>query len=335
MLIIANDPCISIEPSYNRPTFAPSTAWNPNAITFVDNQTVGGQAYGLFVDINNTVYVAERSSNRVQIWLEGSMVPVRNISVGLIEPLTVFASTSGNVYVDNGQYNGRVDMWMPNSTTSVVAMYVNGGCFGLFADIHENIYCSDGNHHQVLKKSFNDPANASIIVAGTGTIGAASNMLSSPRGIFVDTAFKLYVADCYNNRIQLFTPGQSNGTTVLGNGATAATITLSCPDSVILDADGHLFVSDFGNFRIVGWGRNGYQCIAACSGYAGSNSDSLHDPVTLSFDSHGNIFIADVFNNRIQKFLIMNNSRKFLITERVTQHAHERFHQFSIYQYLV
>ena len=272
---------------------------------------MGIQAHGLFVDINNTVYVAERSLNQVQVWREGNTVPVRNISGGLIAPLTIFATSSGNVYVDNGIFNGRVDMWMPNSTIGVVAMHVSGGCFGLFADVQENIYCSDGNHHKVLKKSFNDPANASIIVAGTGTGGAGSNMLNHPRGIFVDTVFNLYVADCYNNRVQLFTPGQSNGTTVLGNGAPVLTISISCPSSVILDGDGHLFVSDLGNSRIVGWGLNGYQCVAACNGYAGSPSNFLHDPVTLSFDSYGNILIADAFNNRIQKFLITNNSRKF------------------------
>jgi sugar lactone lactonase YvrE len=321
---------IFIDVSYNQPKLSPWTTWKPNAITFADNQTVGGQTYGLFVDINDTVYVAARSLNQIQVWVEGSTTPVRNISGGLIEPLTVFASTSGNVYVDNSLFNGRVDMWMPNSTSSIAAMYVNGGCFGLFADIHENIYCSDGNHHQVLKKSFKDPANASITVAGTGISGAASNMLNNPRGIFVDSAFKLYVADCYNNRIQLFTPGQSNGTTVLGNGATTATITLSCPDSVILDADGHLFVSDLGNARVVGWGLHSYQCVAACNGYAGSNSDSLHDPVTLSFDSYGNIFIADAFNNRIQKYLIMNNSRKFL-TERVKESGHYHFHLYGMW----
>ena len=299
---------VSIDPSYNQPKFSPSTVWNVTAVTFANRQTVGIQAHGLFVDINNTVYVAERSLNQVQVWGEGNTSPMRNISGGLIAPLTIFVTISGNVYVDNGLYNGRVDMWMPNSTTSVVAMYVTGGCFGLFADLHENIYCTDGNHHQVLKNSFSDPANASSIVAGTGKPGAASNMLNNPRGIFVGTTFNLYVADCYNNRVQLFPPGQSNGTTVLGSGSTTTTITLSCPDSVILDADGRLFVSDLGNARIVGWGINGYQCVAACRGFAGSASDALDNPYGLYFDSYGNIFISDTRNDRIQKFLVMNKT---------------------------
>ena len=149
------------------------------------------------------------------------------------------------------------------------------------------------------------------MVAGNGTNGTASNLLSNPRGIFVDTQLNLYVADCENNRIQRFASGQSNATTVMGNGSTT-TIILHCPNSVVLDVDGHLYVVDYGNNRIIGWGSNGYQCIAACNGSIGSTADHLNAAFALYFDSYGNIFVSDSGNSRIQKFLIMkNDSGKF------------------------
>ena len=298
---------ILIEPSYNQPKIDPGATWNSSAITFAANQTVGTAFTGIFVNINNTAYAVEKSLNQVQVWLEGNATPARTISDGLNNPVGIFVTISGDVYVDNGLYNGRVDMWTPNSTTSVAAMYVNEICFGLFVDIYGSIYCSLGNLHQVLKKLFKDSANISTIVAGNGTIGSAPNTLHDPRGIFVDTNSNLYVADCHNNRIQMFAPSQSNGTTLLGNGA-SGTITIYCPNSVVLDADGHLFAADCDSFRIVGWGPNGYQCIAACSGSSGSSSDHLNGPFALYFDSFGNIFVSDGGNNRIQKFLIINNN---------------------------
>jgi hypothetical protein len=251
--------------------------------------------------------VVERSLTQIQVWLEGSATPVRTIAGTFNNSLTIFVTISGVIYVDNGQGYGRVDMLTPNATTSAVAMYVSDRCFGLFVDIYESVYCSIGHQHQVRKKLFKDLANISVLVAGNGTIGSGPNMLHEPRGIFVDTPLNLYVADCYNDRIQLFAPGQSNGTTLLGNGA-PGTINVSCPNSVVLDADGHLFVVDYTNNRIIGWRPNGYQCIAACSGSSGSSAAHLNGPFVLYFDSYGNIFVSDTVNDRVQKFLIVNNN---------------------------
>ena len=97
-------------------------------------------------------------------------------------------------------------------------MYVDKECYGVFVDISDNLYCSMGDRHKVVAQSLNSGSNALTVVAGTGCPGSAANMLYFPRGIFVDINFDLYVADCYNNRIQLFHLGQSIGLTVAGNG---------------------------------------------------------------------------------------------------------------------
>src|ERR1700722_904468 len=114
-------------------------------------------------------------------------------------------------------------------------MYVSGGgCSGLFVDINNMIYCSIRDLHQVIKTSFNGNPNISMIAAGTGWNGSESDMLNMPYGIFFDISFNLYVADCGNDRIQLFLEGQLNATTVVGNGTTD-TIALNCPTDVVID----------------------------------------------------------------------------------------------------
>jgi DNA-binding beta-propeller fold protein YncE len=186
-------------------------------------------------------------------------------------------------------------------------MYVNQSCYGLFVDINDNLYCSIGAFHQVVMQSLNNNPNTLKGVAGTGCPGIASNMLYSPRGIFVDIDLSLYVADASNNRIQLFLAGQLDAITVAGNGVSGS-ITLNYPTGIMLDNDGNLFISEESNSRITASGPNGFRCLVGCTGLSGSASNQLHNPYGLTFDSYGNIFVTDASNNRTQRFLLATNS---------------------------
>jgi hypothetical protein len=288
------------------------TTWNPNATTFADINTTGVNPYGVFINSDNTVYVADRDINRILVWLEGYINPTTIFYGGMTSPYGIFATIIGDVYVDNGYSAGRVDKWTMNKTNSTAVMYVSGSCHGLFIDINDNLHCSLGDFNQVVKKSLNDSTNTSIIVAGNGTSGSESNMLASPHGIFIDIDFNLYVADNNNHRIQLFRSGQLNGTAVAGSEA-AGTISLLYPTGIVLDGDGYLFISDTNNNRIVGSDANGFRCIVGCSEVSGLASDQLNSPWGISFDSYGNLLVADAYNNRIQKFLITTNCGEFLL----------------------
>ena len=290
-------------PSYNQPKFSSCTTWHLDAITFVNISTIGTQPYGLFVDTNNSIYFADYGHSLVQVWLEGSTHPIRNITAGLLYPRSIFVTSTGDIYVDNGAVYDRVDKWTSNTSTSTIAMRVNDTCYGLFVDTLENVYCSMNLFHSVVKRPFDSNVNTSIAVAGNGTAGSTSNMLHGPRGIFVSINFSLYVADCYNNRIQLFQLGNLNGTTVAGVGTSGA-ILLQCPTGVVLDADGYLFIADSQYNRIIASNQDGFQCILGCTTLAGSTTNSLEQPWTISFDSYVNLFVTDMMNTRIQKFLL-------------------------------
>ena len=211
------------------------------------------------------------------------------------------------MYADNGYSRARLEKWTVNATNSIVILNVSGACTGIFIDIYNSFYCSSPSQQQVWKKPIDGDGNSSVIVAGNGFAGSASNTLSSPYGIFVDLDLSLYVADFSNNRVQLFRSGQLNATTVAGNGA-PGTVTLSNPIAVILDADGYSFIVDYGHHRIVRSGPNGFRCIAGCSGTSGAAGNQLAWPRALSFDSYGNMYIADAGNNRIQKFFLARNA---------------------------
>jgi len=269
---------------------------------------VGLNPYGVFVNINNTVYVTATNLDQVQVWLEGSSTPTTTISASFNSSYAVVASIIGDIYIDNGAFNNRIDKWATNAIDSTVEMYISGQCYGLFIDINDNLYCSLGSQHMVVKKIISDDANTSMTVAGTGVSGSASNLLNEPRGIFVDANFNLYVADCLNNRIQRFPSGQLNAVTIAGSGASGTTISLDCPTGLVLDANGYLFITDFNNHRVVGSSANGFRCLVGCSGVSGSSSNQLYNPTSLSFDSYGNLYVADMNNNRIQQFVLATNS---------------------------
>ncbi|CAF0875504.1 unnamed protein product [Adineta steineri] len=294
--------------SYNQPKFNACVSWSANASTFANGTAVGASPYGIYVNTNNTIFVADFRNSRIQIWFNNSINPTRTISGNLIYPFSLFVTSDGGIYIDNGFSNGRIDKWTLNANISIPAMYVTAACYGLFIDVNNILYCSMSSRHQVVTKSLDNNSNTTTIIAGTGCIGSTSNMLNSPWGIYVDINFDLYVADSYNNRIQLFRLGQLNGITVAGSGSLNATITLNNPTGVVLDADNYLFIVDSLNNRIVGEGPNGFRCLVGCSTSFGSASNQLNGPSALSFDSYGNMFVADTLNSRIQKFVLFTNS---------------------------
>ncbi|CAF1568159.1 unnamed protein product [Adineta steineri] len=292
--------------SFNQPNFCPSTTWYTDAITFANSSTAGTHVYGIFVGIDNTIYVANQQTNKVLVWFEGSTNPDKILSGNLSTPYDLFATTLGDIYVDNGINNRRVDKFSLNSNISTTVMSVPNECSGIFVDISNNLYCSAWGSHQVVKKWLNDSILTSTIVAGNGTAGSTATRLNKPIGIFVDAQINLYVADCLNNRIQMFPVGQLTAITLAG-ASVPGTITLNQPNGIILDGNGYLFITDCFNNRLVGSGPYGFRCLFGCTG-TGSASTQLQYPGMLKFDSYGNLFVADKGNNRVQKFILASNS---------------------------
>lgn len=249
--------------------------------------------------------MANRETCSVQIWSHGNVIPTRTLVGNLTYPRSLFVTTNGDIYVDNGNI-GEINKWSSTGIARGIITIFTGICFGLFVDISNNLYCSVGFYHQIERTSLNRSNQAISVIAGRERSGQSSTYLDEPRGIFVDTNLTLYVADSDNGRIQRFWRGQTSGITVAGNGASGSFV-LETPHGIILDADGYLFITDSGNDRIICSGPSGFRCLFGCNG-RGSTADRLDFPQTLAFDSYGNIFVSDRDNSRIQKFLVITHS---------------------------
>ena len=158
-------------------------------------------------------------------------------------------------------------------------------------------------------------------VAGAGTAGfggdngpAVSALLNFPRGVVVDKAHNLYVADSNNNRIRRITPqgvvntyagtGQSGST---GDGGPATQALIQNPRGLILDSEDNLYFVEVGaKIRKITF--NGIISTVAGNGSLGLSGDggpalsaSFNNVQNVTLDSNGNIFIIDQDNDRIRR----------------------------------
>ena len=291
--------------SYNRPKLSRNARWETNGSTVLTYTQIGYTVGSIFINKNNTLYIAPSSSGSILSFVAGNLSRVKNSASGA----GLFVTGNGDLYSSS---SNQVDKWSVNATSSLSVMRIFGTCYDIFVDINNTLYCSLNNMNQVLAKQVDDSSNSLRIAAGTGCSGASSSTLYRPSGIFVSLNFSLYVADTENARIQHFTPGSKNATTVAGIGA-PGTINLDCPADIVLDGNGYLFIIDSGDNLVIGSGPDGFRCVAGCASGGGScysfpHSQMLNLRYSMSFDSHGNIWVADDDKNRIWMFALKPNS---------------------------
>jgi tripartite motif-containing protein 71 len=148
--------------------------------------------------------------------------------------------------------------------------------------------------------------NALVHLTGTyvqfqtlGGPGTGLGQFNKPRGLALDGAGHLYVADSENHRIQIL--ALSNGTwSALGSAGTAAG-QFNQPFGIALDANNTLVVADCNNTRVQR--RNAVSGVWTVWGgpNIGSGQGSFNGPFDVALDSTGNLYVADHYNNRVQK----------------------------------
>ena len=250
----------------------------------------------------NTLVATSRDNQKIFVWFNGSSNVSRIINTTNRSPLGLFPISDDEILVSYDTGYPYIDRWNVKNGTLLSSTPIYGQCYSLFVDINDDLYCSASTLHMVTRKSWRDQSNSFTIVAGTGTAGSSSAMLHTPRGIFVTSSLNLYVADCNNDRIQLFRSGQINATTVAGNGSNVM-MTGRLPYGFTLDADENLFISFYWEDHVISVDSGGnVRCVVGCPGSSGSAANQLDDPWSLAFDTKGNLFAGDRGNSRIQKF---------------------------------
>ena len=248
-------------------------------------ETVAGQSSGIagagddflshphdvVVDLNEGVFVADSSNHRIQLWTRGSSIGTTiagttgvtgNSSDKLNLPYGItYNSITHGIYISD--YNNFRIMYYPAGVLNGTVVAGGNGQglnnnqlgyqYSVYHDaVTNSLFIAQCSTNNIIQW----PLGASnwMLIAGylTGAISSSSNGFSCPRDINLDPMGNIYVADRDNRRIQFFSIGQSNGTTIAGiTGILGANASLlNNPISVVLDTQLNLYVSDTVNHRI-------------------------------------------------------------------------------------
>ncbi|MGZ3999470.1 MAG: NHL domain-containing protein, partial [Mucilaginibacter sp.] len=185
--------------------------------------------------------------------------------------------------------------------------------YGTATDGAGNIYVADAGNNLIRKIS---SGGVVTTFAGSGAYGSANGTataasFSSPRGVSVDGAGNVYVADQGSNKIRMITPA-GVVSTLAGSGtagstnATGAAASFNSPFGVTVDNTGKVYVADYGNNLVREIAPGGVVTTLAGSGATGAvnatgTSASFHGPRNVTTDGAGNVYVADQGNNLIRK----------------------------------
>jgi sugar lactone lactonase YvrE len=297
---------------------------DPNATWNRYGQTVAGKnpevigPEGLFVDDDQTVYVADSWDGRIVAWKEGEtkgqvMAGGNGQGNGTHQfyyPTDVIVDKQTDSLIVCDQRNNRVVRWPRRNGTSGETIVANISCRGLSMDEDGLLYIADEEKHEVRRYQRGD--SQGTVVAGGNGRGNRLDQLNFPSYIFVDRDYSLFVSEYYNSRVTKWTKGAKEGVVVAGvQGQGNSRPPMSRPCGVVVDPLGTVYVADKDTHQVVRWPKGAQQGTVIIEGgnHAGQPEYFIGYPIGLSFDRHGQLYVVDASNKRVQKFTIEKSSK--------------------------
>ena len=252
--------------------------------------------YGLAVDTNGNVYVADTYHSAIQE----------------VTPAGVVILVAGQLYVDG-----------TNDGTGTAAQFSHPQ--GIAVDGAGNLYVADTFGNTIRKVTPVGTNWAVTTLAGLPTYSGTNDgtgsaaRFSSPVGIAVDTNGNIYVTDTPNDTVRKVTPVGTNWvvTTLAGqpgirgsNDGTNGVARFNRPSGVLVDANGNIYVADTYNSVIremtpagTNWVVTTIAGMAPNFGTAdGTNGAAQFGlPYGLAMDGEGNLYMTDSYFLDIRK----------------------------------
>jgi hypothetical protein len=181
-------------------------------------------------------------------------------SVGFYYLRDLTLDVNGNIFVADDVNVRKID------TNGNVTLYAGGAFAGMgdgnafwnllaiTIDKNDNLYVTDGSNIRLKKIT---PTREVTTLAGTrdySTSNPCSPVFCSPKGVAVDAAGNVYVADSGYNKIRKITPS-GTFSTLAGNGESSSingkgsSVSFDYPTSVAVDTNGFIYVADYSGIR--------------------------------------------------------------------------------------
>ncbi len=195
--------------------------------------------------------------------------------------------------------------------------------YGVAVDSSGNVYIAD-TYDNVIRKITASTGIISTVAGygaqqgfgGDGGSATASGVaLDYPKGVFVDSAGNIFIADTGNNRVREVTASSGNINTVAGNGVEgslgdggpATSAELYDPIGLAVDSSGNLYIASTLNNKIreVSGGTINTLAGDGAPVYFGDGGNpiyaGLNHPQGVAVNPSGGIYIADTGNNVIRE----------------------------------
>ncbi|CAF3297369.1 unnamed protein product [Rotaria sp. Silwood2] len=256
----------------------------------------------IYIDANDTLYVADHHNYRIQKWVTGATAGVTVVDVSSIgdHPESITFDKNGFLYI-TGHSNERVVRYSPDFTSNTNVAGIPGSSslaltnlkypLGLDLDDELNLYVAERGNRRVTKWTPN--ATSGIIAIGTSSTPGFYGLLLS-----LYSSTEAYVSSEDTDTVYLWAFNATTPKVSLTQVNDTSTM-LRNPRGLNYDVYGNLYVADKGNQRVVMY------CVNSTIGkvvVATTTAPRLDLPEHIVFDSNMNLYVVDSSNDFVVKF---------------------------------
>jgi sugar lactone lactonase YvrE len=247
----------------------PAAGFTPSFQTTLSVTPVSATAaalvsYGVAMDANGDVFVADTDNNRV-VEVPANGGAQVTLGDGLAEPHGLAVDGAGDLFIADTGNNRVVEVPAGGGAQITLGSGLNQP-HGVAVDGAGNLFIADTGNRRVAEIT-ND--SSGVITLGDGFM--------NPYGVAVDANDNVFVADGGLNEVVELPAGGGQSSVVAAN--------LNSPNSVAVDPAGNLIVADTNNSRVVEFPAGGGQPIVLYLATAAP-------PYAVAVDGRGNVLIG-------------------------------------------